>query len=234
MSTIPHILIVDDDIRLRELLMQYLEDQGWLVTESKSAADAREKLKFFTFDVMILDVMMPNETGLEFAKSLQNSSDDKNIPPILMLTAMGDVSDKIAGLEAGVADYLSKPFEPRELSLRVQNILKYAEQKQAIGEKINFDEFTYDVAKNNLYKSGELIHLTMSELALLKTLALNINQPVSREILTGESGGEIANERSVDVGITRLRKKIEKDSSRPIYVQTVRGKGYALRSGYGK
>lgn len=224
-----HILIVDDDQRLRKLLGKYLRDQGWHVTEAEDAADARIKLAVFSFDVMVLDVMMPRETGVDFAKSLR--SEALSFPPILMLTAMGEAQDRIAGLEAGVDDYLAKPFEPRELVLRIQTILRRMQSQKQEQEALHFGVFSFDIDSARLTKSGEDIYLTESEAALLQSLADASGTSVSREQLASMSGGTISSERSVDVQINRLRKKIEQDPSRPSYIQTVRGSGYMLRVG---
>jgi two-component system phosphate regulon response regulator OmpR len=221
----PHILVVDDDTRLRELLQTYLREQAFAVTVAVNAKDARSKLSLFQFDLMVLDVMMPGETGIELAHSLMQAKDAS--PPILLLTAMAETEDKIAGFEAGIDDYLVKPFEPRELVLRIQAILR----RVAINEKqktyISFGDYRFDSAANYLQKNGAVINLTTAELQLLKALAEKSPEAVSRSELASILGiGD--NERNVDVHITRLRKKIETDSSRPIYIRTVRGAGYLL------
>ncbi len=223
----PHILIVDDDARLRKLLRKYLEDQGWIVTAAKDAADARAKLAFFIFDLMILDVMMPGETGVDFAAAIRGAD---HVPPILMLTAMGEVGDRIRGLEAGADDYLPKPFEPRELVLRIRNILGRT-QVRPQARALSFGEFSYLPSEATLTRDGQPVYLTESEAMLLAALAASAGIAVSRTALA-ESIGERANERSVDVQVTRLRKKIEPEPGKPVYIQTVRGEGYLLRVAY--
>ena len=212
-----HILVVDDDTRLRELLQQFLRDNGFSVTVAINAADARKKLALFKFDLIVLDVMMPEETGIEFAKSFEGST------PILLLTAMAEPEDRITGLESGADDYLVKPFEPRELVLRINAILRRTASKT--NASINFGE--YSLIGGILQKNGEVINLTSAELQLINALAEKSPNPVDREELA-QILGTSANERNVDVQITRLRKKIELDSSKPIYIQTVRGAGYIL------
>ena len=212
-----HILVVDDDTRLRELLQQFLRDNGFSVTVAINAADARKKLALFKFDLIVLDVMMPEETGIEFAKSFEGGT------PILLLTAMAETEDKITGLEAGADDYLVKPFEPRELVLRINAILRRTVQKT--NSVINFGE--YSLSGGVLRKDDGIISLTSAELQLLTALAEKSPNPVEREELA-QILGTSANERNVDVQITRLRKKIELDSSKPVYIQTVRGAGYIL------
>ncbi len=223
---IPHLLVVDDDARLRSLLKRYLSKQGWNVTCAKDAADARAKLRYFIYDLLVLDVMMPNETGLEFAKDFRTSHDT----PILMLTAMGDTQDRIAGFEAGVDDYLPKPFEPRELALRISSILART-MKAPPATMITFGEFTLDKEARRLLRGDAPIHLTESEMALLLVFAEHLGDAVSRERLSEAIAKpeEDANPRSVDVLVTRLRKKIEDEPSRPLTLQTVRGAGYVLR-----
>ncbi len=221
-----HILVVDDDQRLRRLLGKYLSDQGWIVTEAQDARDARAKLGFFIYDAMVLDVMMPGETGIEFAKSLEG----KDHPPILMLTAMDEADDRIAGLEAGVDDYLAKPFEPRELVLRLQAIMKRTRAQRVQNSQLVFGDFIYDMDAKTLAKDGEAIYLTSAEISLLHTLAAHVNEPLSREVLAEavSSDGEQVSERSVDVHMSRLRKKCEVNPARPVTIQTVRGQGYRL------
>jgi two-component system, OmpR family, phosphate regulon response regulator OmpR len=226
---IPHILVVDDDGRLRDLLARYLGEHGWLITTAKHAADARVKLAYFTVDLIVLDGMMPKESGIQFAESLRK---EPNPPPILMLTAMGEAHQRIAGLEAGVEDYLTKPFEPRELLLRLQRILSRTMPKiDPTPALIRFGAFQLDALARRLTHADTPVHLTESEMNLLLVLAAYLNQPVSRERLSeAVAGEEEPNPRSADVIVTRLRKKIEAEPARPLYLQTVRGEGYALRS----
>jgi two-component system phosphate regulon response regulator OmpR len=215
----PAILVVDDDARLRSLLCDYLSDQDFFVCEAHDAAAAREKLDWIQFDAMVLDRMMPGETGLELAQDVRGDA-----PPILMLTAMGESADRIAGLEAGVADYLTKPFEPRELVLRLQNLL--AKQTPEPTE-YPFGPYRYDAAQQRLWHDQDAVYITSREAELLSLLASHRGTPVSREQLAAAFGQSEAG-RAVDVQINRLRKKIEPDPSKPIYIQTVRGEGYRL------
>jgi two-component system phosphate regulon response regulator OmpR len=221
----PHILIVDDDDRLRVLLKKFLYEQGFMVTAARDAAEARRKLEWFVFDLMILDVMMPGETGLALLKSLAG----KTQTPVLMLSAMGEADDRIKGLEIGAEDYLAKPFEPKELMLRLRSILRRSQLTPAETKVLSFGDCRFDVAASMLTRGGSPISLTTNELALLKALAESSGQPVSREALAKRMPGN-GSERSVDVQVTRLRKKIE-ESDKPVFLQTVRGAGYVL---YGK
>lgn len=222
----PHILVVDDDTRLRSLLETFLRDQGFAITNAVNAKDAREKLALFQFDLVVLDVMMPGETGVELAHDLNRGNSVKP-PPILLLTAMAETDDRIAGLESGADDYLTKPFEPRELVLRIQAILRRTNTASQQKPTVNFGEYQFDIYSGRLQKSGEVLFLTTAELQLLKALAEKSPEPVTRSELAKNLGiGD--NERNVDVQITRLRKKIESDSSKPVYIKTVRGSGYTL------
>lgn len=222
----PHILVVDDDDRLRALLKQFLSEQGFMVTAAADAAEARRKLAWFTFDLMVLDVMMPGETGLSLLKSLAKEQQ----MPVLMLSAMGEAEDRIKGLEIGAEDYLTKPFEPKELVLRVKTILRRSVATKEALSTIAFGGYVFDIAANRLMKGNAAIALTSNEIALLKALAESAGTPVSREELARRMPGS-GNERSVDVQVTRLRKKIEGSDGKPAYIQTVRGAGYVL---YGK
>lgn len=220
-----HILVVDDDTRLRSLLQRFLRENGFYVSTARDASSARERLKDYKFDLLIVDIMMPGETGLEFLSGLRH----ENQVPVIMLTAMGETADRITGLEAGADDYLPKPFEPKELVLRIRNILKRApqEKKDSVGE-LNLGLCLYDMAKKELTdKQGQVIHITPVEQALLNVLGQKSGQVFSREKLA-EILGAGQSPRSIDVQITRLRKKIEQDSKNPRYLQTVRGKGYML------
>jgi two-component system, OmpR family, phosphate regulon response regulator OmpR len=215
-----HILVVDDDDRLRALLKKYLSEQGFMVTAAAETAEARRKLNCFLFDLVVLDVMMPGESGLDLLSSLK----DTRQQPVLILSAMGEAEDRIKGLEIGAEDYLSKPFDPKELVLRIKTILRRSAAPKR--KDITFGHFRFDLAASNLVKGKENIHLTSSELAMLRRLAERAGHPVSREELAGLVPG-VSSERSVDVQITRLRRKIE-DGAKPKYLQTVRGKGYVL------
>ena len=218
----PHILVVDDDQRLRDLLGRFLTESGFVVMTASDAADARRKLSSITVDLIILDLMMPGESGLDFAAALQPTG-----VPILMLTAMGEAEDRIAGLERGADDYLVKPFEPRELVLRVNNILKRAPQPVAAPRKVRMGGKVFDLERSELLADGEPVRLTDAEAALLAALASRPGVSVSREALINMTGAA-ANDRAVDVQVMRLRRKIENDPRDPRYLQTVRGKGYVL------
>ncbi len=220
-----HILVVDDDTRLRSLLQRFLQDSGFLVSAAKSAADAREMLKAYVFDILIVDIMMPGESGLQFLNTFRKTHD----LPVIMLTAMGEVADRIKGLEIGADDYMPKPFEPKELVLRIQSILKRApkEEEKALN-RLGFGGSFYELDKKELKDiNGKVIHITPVEQALLNVLGKKIGKVFSREQLA-EILGNGQSPRSIDVQITRLRKKIEKDSKNPRFLQTVRGKGYML------
>ena len=222
----PHILVVDDDTRLRELLKSFLSRNGFRVTAASSAAEARQRLQGLDFDLIVLDVMMPGQTGLEFAAELRLNDD----VPILMLTAMGDPKDRIAGLEKGVDDYLGKPFEPRELLLRIQNVLRRArpgDPAQQAERMVAFGPFQFDVELGELAQKGKRVPLTDAEIALLRALAARLGQVLSREALCKSVGSDV-NERAIDVQVTRLRRKIEPDPGFPRYLRTVRGQGYRL------
>jgi two-component system phosphate regulon response regulator OmpR len=220
----PHVLVVDDDTRLRELLKRYLSDQGLRVTVASDAADARAKLEAIDFDLIVLDIMMPGEDGLQLTRWL---SAHRQIP-VLLLTAMDEVDHRIEGLESGADDYLSKPFEPRELVLRIQAILRrFAQAAEPNPQRVFFGEFVYDLDRGELRRGEILVRLTAAEEQLLTALARSPGVPVSREELASISP-EIGNQRSIDVQMTRLRRKIERDQKAPRYLQTVRGTGYVL------
>lgn len=219
----PHILVVDDDDRLRRLLEKFLSEQHYLVTTVESAARARSLLENFRFDVAVLDVMMPGETGLQLLETLP----EKTRPPILMLSAMGEVDDRIKGLEVGADDYLPKPFEPKELLLRIHAILRRYQKEEPQHGVLVFGDYRFDSSAGRLEKGGAVIALTSAESGMLALLAAQPGQPLARELLAGALPGTV-NERSVDVHMSRLRKKIEDNDGRPHFVQTVRGKGYVL------
>jgi two-component system phosphate regulon response regulator OmpR len=224
----PHILVIDDDKRLRDLIGRYLTEQGYRVTTAIHAADARAKLAGITFDLLVVDIMMPGESGLELTKSLRESS----LVPILLLTAMGESTDRITGLETGADDYLVKPFEPRELVLRISAILKRAvaraDRRTSVGA-VKFGAFVFELERRRLFRSGEPVHLTEAESELLFQLARRAGQPVSREELAPQSADEGGESRQIDVQMTRLRRKIEDDPRYPRYLHTVRGRGYMLK-----
>lgn len=219
----PHLLVVDDDRRIRDLLSRFLATEGYRVTTADNAADARAKLTGLSFDLLVLDVMMPGESGFEFAQALRGTS---NVP-ILMLTARDQAESRIKGLEMGADDYLSKPFEPRELSLRIASILKRAQPPaQPPVESVRFGPFVYHLARGELRKGEEVVRLTDRERDMLRVLAATPGETVTRMALAGNGG--TVNERAVDVQINRLRRKIERNPANPLYVQTVRGIGYRL------
>ncbi len=220
----PHLLVVDDDRRIRDLLSRFLVSEGYRVTTAETAADARAKLNGLSFDLLVLDVMMPGESGFDFAEALRGTA---NNVPILMLTARDAAESRIKGLEIGADDYLSKPFEPRELSLRIANILKRAQPVAAPAvESVRFGPFVFHLARGELRKADEVIRLTDRERDMLRILAATPGETVPRMALAG-NGGSVS-ERAVDVQINRLRRKIENNPANPFYVQTVRGIGYRL------
>lgn len=224
-ADLPHLLVVDDDGRLRDLLSRFLTENGFVVVTAADAAQARSRLTHFDFDAVVLDLMMPGESGLEFARDLRTRS---NIP-ILMLTAMAEIEDRISGLEGGADDYVVKPFEPRELLLRIRNIMKRTPQAQvAGGDELRLGEFVFRRDRGELLQGGQPVRLTDLEAGLLSALAARPGDVLTRDDLiarTGAAGGG----RAVDVQVTRLRRKIEPDPRDPRYLQTVRGKGYVLR-----
>ena len=219
----PHLLVVDDDERLRALLQRYLSSNGYRVTAATGAAQARALMKSMEFDLLILDVMMPGESGLELTKSVRMQSS----VPILMLTARGDPADRIAGLELGADDYLPKPFEPRELLLRTNSLLRRAAPPEAPSmAPVKMGSALFDPATSRLTRSGKPVKLTGAEAALLQLFAVHAGRPFSRTELCKRLN--VALERSIDVQVTRLRRKIEEDPKLPLYLQTVRGVGYML------
>lgn len=219
----PHLLVVDDDNRIRTLLSRFLAAEGYRVTTADNAAEARAKLQGLHFDLLILDVMMPGESGFDLAKSLRETSE----VPILMLTARDEAAMRIEGLEIGADDYVSKPFEPRELSLRIANILKRAQPATpAAPESVRFGDFVFHIARGELRRGEEIIRLTDRERDMLTVLAGSPGETVPRLALAGNDPA--ANERAVDVQVNRLRRKIERDPANPLLLQTVRGIGYKL------
>lgn len=218
----PHLLVVDDDDRIRTLLKRYLSENGFRTSTAGNAKEARSLMGAVDFDLLILDVMMPGESGFDLTRSVRAAS---NVP-ILLLTARGLPEDRIEGLEKGADDYLSKPFEPRELLLRVGSLLRRAQSNNFNQQEMKFGACTFSVKRGELRRDGELVKLTAGEAALLKALAQKPGEPISRHALAEKTS--TAMERSVDVQVTRLRKKIEEDPKAPIYLQTVRGVGYVL------
>ena len=225
MAETPHLLVVDDDTRLRDLLVKFLGDQGFRVSAARDAAEVRALMGALAFDLVILDYMMPGESGLDLTADLRRTS----TVPILMLTARGEADDRIAGLEAGVDDYLPKPFEPRELVLRIRTILKRiappAPDPLSI-PVVRIGPWLFDTRRGDLRRGDEVVRLTAAELALLRLFAAQPGITISREDLSQRSG--VAQERSIDVLINRLRRKLEDDARAPHLLQTVRGKGYVL------
>lgn len=217
-----HVLIVDDDDRIRTLLKRYLTENGFRTSVASDAGEARALMASVDFDLLILDVMMPGETGFSLTKWVRAAS---NVP-ILLLTARGLPEDRIEGLEMGADDYLSKPFEPRELLLRVNGLLRRAHPPGLDKGELRFGDCVFSLGRGELRKDGELVRLTAGEASLLKALAQKPREAISREALAEQTAAGM--ERSIDVQVTRLRKKIEEDPRAPIYLQTVRGVGYAL------
>ncbi len=220
----PHILVVDDDSRIRALLSRFLAGEGYRVTTAQHVVEATARLKGFAFDLIILDVMMPGESGLSFAARLRIDS----AVPILMLSALGETEARVRGLEAGADDYMGKPFEPRELSLRIAALLRRTAPRMVSAARATarFGDFTFHFDRGDLKRGDEIIHLTEREKDILRKLLENASETVSRDDLG--SDGEAGSERTVDVQINRLRRKIEIDPANPLYLQTVRGAGYRI------
>jgi two-component system phosphate regulon response regulator OmpR len=219
----PHLLLVDDDRRIRDLLSRFLCSEGYRVTTAMSAKDARAKLLGLHFDMLILDVMMPGETGFELARFIRTSSS----VPIIMLTARTEADSRIEGLQIGADDYVAKPFEPRELVLRIGNVLKRSiPPRVEMLESVAFGPYVYHLERGELRQGDEVIHLTDRERDMLRILAATPGETVPRVALTGGDGS--VNERAVDVQINRLRRKIERDPASPLFLQAVRGIGYRL------
>jgi two-component system phosphate regulon response regulator OmpR len=226
----PHLLIVDDDERIRSLLQQFLIQSDYLVSTAENAKQAITLLSAIEFDLIILDVMMPGQDGISFTAKLRNL---KNNTPILLLTARGEIEDRIKGLEAGADDYLPKPFEPKELLLRINAILRRMadlKEEQIMPKTLNFGNLKYDVARNALWEGEDQIRLTTTESQLMKIFTSALGEPISRANLVTSLGKAVslAQDRAIDVQITRLRRKIEVNPSKPRYLQTVRGAGYML------
>ena len=226
------VLIVDDDTRLSDLLQRFLGENGFQTIAVQSADAAREKLEQLAFDILIVDVMMPGESGIDLVRSLRNEQD----VPILFLTALGETDDRIAGLEVGADDYLVKPFDPRELVLRLRTILRrtaavpptpLGDSDALESDAAQFGPFRFDSKRRLLTRNGDAIYLTSGEADLLVALVAHAGQPLAREDLAPDDRATIT-DRAIDVAITRLRKKIETDPKFPRYLQTIRGKGYVL------
>lgn len=224
-----HLLIVDDDERIRSLLQKFLIRSGFMVTAARDAAHARRLMAGLEFDLIVMDVMMPGEDGISLTRDLRH----RLSTPILLLTAKGETEDRIAGLEAGADDYLSKPFEPKELLLRINAILRrvpVSSETSDIPKILSLGSVRYDVAKGELWHGDQSVRLTATEAQMMKIFAASAGEPVSRAQLAHELGRaeEQAHVRAIDVQITRLRRKIETSSKEPRYLQTVRGAGYML------
>ena len=224
-----HLLIVDDDERIRTLLRQYLSSKGFWTTMARDADHARRLLEGLDFDLIVLDVMMPGDDGITLTKELRA----KQETPILLLTAKGESTDRISGLEAGADDYLPKPFEPKELLLRINAILRRVPQVAEVSDAPKFlhlGEIRYDIDRGEMWQGEDLVRLTATEVSLMRIFSASVGEPVSRAKLVEDLGRDKgqAQERAVDVQITRLRRKIEADPKQPRYLQTVRGAGYML------
>ena len=222
MNEAPHILVVDDDDRIRTLLKQYLTREGYRVTVAASAASARKLFSTLDFDLGIFDIMMPGESGLDLLESIRKHGVKS---PVLLLTARGETSDRIEGLKAGADDYLAKPFEPEELALRIGAILRRTHIEPEPDE-IEMSGLVFNARRGELTEGDKRVRLTEAELQLLTMLAARAGEPISREELASRSAG--STERSIDVQVTRLRRKIEPDPKQPVHIQTVRGVGYRL------
>jgi len=220
-----HLLVVDDDAGLRELLKEYLAGSGFRVTTAEDAAAARRLLEGVHFDLLILDVMMPGEDGLAFARWIRSRAGVAGAAPILILTARGAPDDRVEGLRTGADDYLAKPFEPRELVLRIEAILRRAGAATGEEPSVSLGRCQFDLARGELTADGAPVRLTEAETSLLRVLARAAHGAVDRQQLVG--GGD-ASGRAVDIQVTRLRRKIEADPSNPRYLRTVRGRGYML------
>ena len=219
----PHLLVVDDDTRIRDLLQRYLSEQGFRITVAADAAEARRKLNGLDFDLIILDVMMPGETGISLTQSMR----EKRAIPIILLTARAEAQSRIEGLEAGADDYLPKPFDPRELVLRINNILRRNVPSGAPKiEQVMFGPYTFSISRKELKKASDIIRLTDREQEIMLLFALRAGDTIPRHELVG-SDAEVG-ERTIDVQINRLRRKIEDDPANPVWLQTVRGIGYRL------
>lgn len=222
-----HILVVDDDRRIRTLLSRYLRNEGYLVSAAADTREASARMRDVAFDLIVLDGMMPGERGADFAARLRQGAEPLRSAPILMLTALAETADRVAGLEAGADDYLAKPFDPRELSLRIASILRRARRADPAGPK-RFGDFVFDPARGELLRGSAPVRLTTRERDLLRALTEGDGELVSRQTLAQRDPERSASERSVDVEIARLRRKIETDPNDPRYLQTVRGHGYRL------
>ena len=221
-----HILVIDDDDRLRELLRRFLSESGFRVSDAANAHDARHLLDALTFDLLVIDVMMPGQNGVEFLAEIRAN----NNVPALFLTALAETEDRIGGLEAGADDYISKPFEPRELILRIKRILARQPQARQHDKIVSFGDFTFEIETGRLLSSGLPLHITTAERDLLTAFASHPNETLSRDDLHATLEGRMEG-RSIDVAIARLRRKLEADPKKPIFILTMRGTGWSLRTG---
>lgn len=223
----PHILVIDDDRRIRDLVSRYLHENGFIVLAAEDAADADQVMDRFAFDVLVVDVMMPGVTGVEYVKKLRAKA---QMVPVLLLTALSEIDDRIDGLEAGADDYLTKPFEPKELVLRLQAILRRTRKAVPQSKVYMMGQWRFDSDHDEIQnENGDVARLTSVEGNLLRALLESVGEAVSREDLAKRCGLD-AGERTIDVQVTRLRRKIEEDTKAPRFLQTVRGRGYLLRA----
>ena len=217
-----HILVIDDDDKIRELLKQYLKNNNFIISTAINATDAEEKLKIFKFDMAIIDIMMPGKDGLQLTKEIRENID----LPIILLTAKGEAEDRIKGLEIGAEDYLAKPFEPKELLLRISNIIRRIKKNKNTIDLIKIGKVFINVHKMVIQKDKKIIKINTSEKTLLENMINSAGKTFSREEISRITN--LTKERSIDVLVTRIRKKIEPDPKNPKYLQTVRGSGYVL------
>lgn len=221
-----HILVVDDDTRICDLVSRFLREHGFVVLTAEDVAQAENMLVHFEFDALVVDVMMPGKTGTEFVQDLRARAQEI---PVLLLTALGEAEDRISGLEAGADDYLPKPFEPMELVLRLRAILRRTQKPQRDRVLYKIGVWQFDIKHDELKNGQDVLHLTSMEASLLRALAESCGEVVSRDDLARRSGLSTGG-RTIDVQVTRLRRKIEEDTKAPRFLQTVRGKGYLLRA----
>jgi two-component system, OmpR family, phosphate regulon response regulator OmpR len=219
----PHVLVVDDDRRIRELITSFLSGHGLRVTAAASASEARERMRGLAFDLIVLDIMMKEETGIELTRSIRA---EKNSVPILLLSALGDAPDRVNGLASGSDDYLPKPFEPMELLLRIRSILRRSDRMTRPGEEVRFGACTFHLGRGELRRNGAAVRLTTRERELLRLFVEKAGTTIGRTELMHPGTEE--NARTIDVQINRLRRKIESDPAAPVYLQTIRGAGYTL------
>lgn len=218
----PHVLVVDDDQKIRDLLARFLFENGFRVTQASDTITARAAMRGLSFDLVLLDVMMPGESGLSLAKELKATT----TLPVCLLTARAEAEHRIEGLEIGAEDYITKPFEPRELILRLRNILRRGTPAQTAGDEVRMGPYVFYISRGELKRDDETIKLTERERDLMRLFAQRRGTPIPRHELSNDDS--TGSERAIDVQVNRLRRKIESDPSNPVYLQTVRGKGYIL------